>query len=98
MGQLAKIRLTQNHANVRMCDKQSTLVDHIGNARFTDLHARNHVPNKFEIDFSDSDASTAAGAGNRKGEVGFRFLAEIDWTQIALFVFGLDELRLLTQV
>jgi hypothetical protein len=46
-----------------MCNQPAVAVDNIGDAMFTDLDLRDHVPDQFEIDFGDAHAGIATGAG-----------------------------------
>ena len=94
----AQVGLAQDDADIGVRDQQAALVHHIGRPGLADLDARDHVPDELEVDLSDSDAAAAAGAGNRHGEIGLRFLAEVDRAHVALVGPGMPELGVLAHV
>ena len=98
MRKSGEISLTQDDADVRVRNEQTAFIHHIGRSCFADVDARDDIPNEFEVDLRDGDAGAAAGTGNRQGEIGLRFFAEVDRAEVALLRSRFGELRFVAQI
>ena len=81
-----------------MRDQRSVGVHHVGEARLSDLDARDDLPHELEVDLGDGDAAPRAAGRPRDRHVRLGLLAEIHRAVPGLAAPGLDELGILREV